>query len=549
MAVPFAFALYSLQIALLVSIAAAAAAALRVSTPGMRLQYWRAVGAAVLMLPFVPLPADAPQVSAVVFGDAASAAGSLAPSSLPTSVAAPLMWIWAAGVLLFMTSLLVGALRLRRIRARSTPVSGRHDLDALRRALAPHAALRWTDDVRQPVTFGLRSPVVLLPAPFGALGAEAQRAVVAHELIHVARRDWAWIVLEAHVRALFWFHPAMWWLLDQVHLSREQVVDRLVVQRTGSRKTYMQALMAFADAGGAASPAIAFLGRRHLKSRLQQLSREGHMSSLRRVCTAAALAVALAGATTAIASALPIELPVMRQVSAAPRLEIRLAETAPAPGLTEFRMAGAGEPIYLYPAVLVTGADVTSASTTGSGVAFSVAVTFSDAASSRLTTATRQHIGRPVAILLDDRVVAAPVVRAPIGRSAVISGPFTEEEANALAAGLARRPAVRTPGAGQPAPTVAASRDPGVELPVVISDVKPYYTPAALQAGITGDVGLQAVVLADGTVGDVRVTSPLDADLDEQAVAAMKQWRFYPGTKDGVAVAVSVEVLMRFTLK
>ena len=38
-----------------------------------------------------------------------------------------------------------------------------------------------------------------------------------------------WIVLEEHARALFWFHPAVWWLIDQLQLTREQVIDQLVV--------------------------------------------------------------------------------------------------------------------------------------------------------------------------------------------------------------------------------------------------------------------------------------------------------------------------------
>jgi protein TonB len=62
---------------------------------------------------------------------------------------------------------------------------------------------------------------------------------------------------------------------------------------------------------------------------------------------------------------------------------------------------------------------------------------------------------------------------------------------------------------------------------------------------------LDTVVLADGTVGDVRVARSLDAvnGLDRQAVKAMKQWRFKPGLKDGKPVAVRVQVEMSFTLK
>ena len=102
----------------------------------------------------------------------------------------------------------------------------------------------------------------------------------------------------------------------------------------------------------------------------------------------------------------------------------------------------------------------------------------------------------------------------------------------------------------------AASQEParpgdGVTMPVVVHEVKPKYTAAAMQAGIQGRVVLQAVVLETGAVGDVKVVQSLDTvyGLDDEAVKAMKGWRFEPGTRGGKPVAVSVEVEMTFTLK
>ena len=91
----------------------------------------------------------------------------------------------------------------------------------------------------------------------------------------------------------------------------------------------------------------------------------------------------------------------------------------------------------------------------------------------------------------------------------------------------------------------------GVTLPVVVRDVRPEYTKEALDAHIEGTVGLEVIVKADGMVGDVKVTRSLDVmyGLDNQAVKAIKQWEFKPGTKDGKPVAVQVDVVMSFTLK
>ena len=94
-------------------------------------------------------------------------------------------------------------------------------------------------------------------------------------------------------------------------------------------------------------------------------------------------------------------------------------------------------------------------------------------------------------------------------------------------------------------------KDPGVVAPVVIKDVKAVYTAEAREKRIQGVVELEAVVLEDGTVGDVRITKSLDKTygLDDAAVAALRQWQFRPGQKDGKAVKVLVEVEMSFTLK
>ena len=76
------------------------------------------------------------------------------------------------------------------------------------------------------------------------------------------------------------------------------------------------------------------------------------------------------------------------------------------------------------------------------------------------------------------------------------------------------------------------------------------YTPDAIANRIQGHVLLTAVVLANGTVGEVTVTRSLDTTfgLDAEAVRAAKQWLFNPGTKDGVAVAVRVTIEMTFSL-
>jgi TonB family protein len=89
-----------------------------------------------------------------------------------------------------------------------------------------------------------------------------------------------------------------------------------------------------------------------------------------------------------------------------------------------------------------------------------------------------------------------------------------------------------------------------VTPPVVVSSVRPTYTPGAMRARIAGQVLLDCTVRPDGSVGDVAVTRSLDAvyGLDSQATQAVKQWVFTPGTRRGKPVAVRVPIALTFTL-
>jgi bla regulator protein blaR1 len=88
-----------------------------------------------------------------------------------------------------------------------------------------------------------------------------------------------------------------------------------------------------------------------------------------------------------------------------------------------------------------------------------------------------------------------------------------------------------------------------VVAPKLVRDVKPQYTPRAMQEKIEGEVLLECVVKTDGTVGDKRIVKPLDPDLDQAALDAAAQWLFEPGTRDGKPVDVLVTIGMAFTLK
>ena len=70
-----------------------------------------------------------------------------------------------------------------------------------------------------------------------------------------------------------WFHPAVWWLLGQIQLTREQVVDEAVIEHTGDRNRYLDALLAIASLRLRAdlAPAPLFLKKRHLRQRVESI--------------------------------------------------------------------------------------------------------------------------------------------------------------------------------------------------------------------------------------------------------------------------------------
>ena len=91
----------------------------------------------------------------------------------------------------------------------------------------------------------------------------------------------------------------------------------------------------------------------------------------------------------------------------------------------------------------------------------------------------------------------------------------------------------------------------GVTMPTVLTEVKPSYTAEAMRAKVQGAVMVEAIVREDGSVGQVRIVRSLDRTfgLDEEALRAVKNWRFRPGRREGRNVAVIVEIELTFTLR
>jgi TonB family protein len=413
---------YSCQVAVIALAAWAAAGVGRIRVPRLLLPYYQGTLVLGLALPLLstllpPHPIGSTPLLRVV--GAARITDGHWPAVSQALTLGGLVLIAGCGVRL--SWLVLGLLRLRAYRC------GARELGRLPEALADlersiGSRARWflSDEINGAATYGVLRPVVLLPAAQVEDADAILRMVACHELIHVARRDWACVVAEELLRAVFWFHPGVWFLLDRIDLHREQVVDERVVAVTGDRQRYARALLDCAGRDWSLQPrsASTWLHARHLRARILWLAKGGSMSKRRFTLSAVALA-------------------------------------------------------------MVLGA---------SGVV------------------------------------------------AIFAVPLPGSEASVV---------------GQAGARVYDVHDEGVSLPQVVTEIRPTYTPEAMNAKIEGTMAVAAIVKTDGTVGDVRLTRSLDPTygLDDQGIKAAKQWRFRPGTKDGTPVAVRVALEFSFTLK
>ncbi|HYM13892.1 MAG TPA: M56 family metallopeptidase, partial [Bryobacterales bacterium] len=247
-------AAYSLQVALLAIVGGLLPYFCRLRLPKARLAYWHLLLAVCLLLPAIqPWKQTAALAPGAVSVETVTVATAAAPGRRLPALPEMLLFFLAAGALARAAWLAAGFGRLRRYRRRAVPLSPLPaSLDHLQSRFGARAEVRLSADISSPVTFGFRRPVILLPVQFPDLDAGLQQAVACHELLHVRRRDWLFTVLEEGIRTALWFHPAIWWLLGQIQLAREQVVDREVVELTRSRDQYLEALLAVAAAGKAA---------------------------------------------------------------------------------------------------------------------------------------------------------------------------------------------------------------------------------------------------------------------------------------------------------
>jgi TonB family protein len=338
-------AAYSLQVAVLVAAGTALLSLFRLKTPAVLLAFWQTLLAVCLLLPAVqpwqtlriPPPNSPPPLQDMFLSPALSSPATTVVSAersgtVPArfTTAQTLWLLLLAGAAIRLLWLALGLFRLRLYLKRSR-----------RPACLPEAVreMQWrvgvtpevflSAHIDTPVTFGWRRPAVLFPEAFTDMSELMQRPIACHELLHVERRDWLFIVLEEILRSILWFHPAVWWVLGRIHLSREQVVDREVLRITGERGPYLESLLHIASLRGrpAAVPAPLLLRERHLVQRVALMLKESKMTRPRLIFSLVAIIAFLVWTGTIAAAWFPLSLPGI------PESPPPVAASSPAPGL------------------------------------------------------------------------------------------------------------------------------------------------------------------------------------------------------------------------
>ena len=96
----------------------------------------------------------------------------------------------------------------------------------------------------EPGVFGIVRPVLVLPNGIRERLSQSQLVtILAHELCHVRRRDNLTAALHMFVEALFWFHPAVWWIRTRLMEERERACDEAVLQSGSEAGVYAESIL------------------------------------------------------------------------------------------------------------------------------------------------------------------------------------------------------------------------------------------------------------------------------------------------------------------
>lgn len=188
--------------------------------------------------------------------------------------------LWTTGALLVGARLAFGMLRVRRIGREAAPIRDwewTEETRRLSRELEVGRPVELLESARVPVamTSGLLRPLLLLCRQARLWEVERRRVVLLHELAHVRRGDWLWLLLAEVALAFYWWHPLAWVLSRQVRRDCERACDDLVLAAGTKPSVYAGHLLGIFRSLSAAAhpvaPAVASARPSHFEGRLRAI--------------------------------------------------------------------------------------------------------------------------------------------------------------------------------------------------------------------------------------------------------------------------------------
>jgi beta-lactamase regulating signal transducer with metallopeptidase domain len=261
--------------------------------------------------------------------------------------------VYGSGVVVLLARVCAARWALGRLWRAAVPCGGQDWANALadaqgRMAGTATVALRFSPMNCTPMTWGLLSPRILLPADARTWGREHRRMVLMHELAHVSRHDSAARLAASLACAIHWIHPGAWLAASRLRVEQERAADDLVLSAGAVPRNYARTLLEFASRRGLAGTglhAAAMAGRSELEARLASIVGAGRRNPPSRRFAVVAAVVA-AGTTLLIAVMTPVRAQlstdnlVSRPMAQAPRAaESRPAGRIQAPAVHESRRA------------------------------------------------------------------------------------------------------------------------------------------------------------------------------------------------------------------
>jgi len=182
-----------------------------------------------------------------------NAAAGPAAITLPDSYALYLLGIWAVIAGWLLLGVLRSLVHLRRIRNSCSEIDVAKLDSAIRDNLRRNQGTRpvvlcTSTEVRVPTALGLMRPAVVIPDSLvQELSSEELNQILLHELAHLRRWDDWTNLAQQLIKAIFFFHPAVWWIEKKIALEREMACDDAVIAETRSPRLYAECLARLAE--------------------------------------------------------------------------------------------------------------------------------------------------------------------------------------------------------------------------------------------------------------------------------------------------------------